>query len=245
MTETMIPLLPCLAADSTVEFYEALGFEVSSAQTKPYLYLAFRYGGFDLHFKDARSGLDPVQEMSGGCLVMVDSLTEYHRAFTAGLRQRYGRVLATGLPRITRLRPGQTRFCLFDPTGNCIVFIDRAEPDVEYGGSRSLSGLAKKLDNVRILRDFKNDDALAARALDVALDRYRDAAPRIDLARALADRVELAVALGDWDRVGAARNELQHMALTDAERAAIDGELRAIDELERWLSVEPRGQERD
>ena len=53
------------------------------------------------------------------------------------------------------------------------------------------------------------------------------------------------MALGDWDRVGAARNELQHMALTDAERAAIDGELRAIDELERWLSVEPRGQERD
>ena len=236
MTETTIPLLPCLAADSTVEFYEALGFEVSSAQTKPYLYLAFRYGGFDLHFKDAGSGLDPVQEMSGGCLVMVDSLTEYHRAFTAGLRQRYGRVLATGLPRITRLRPGQTRFCLFDPTGNCIVFIDRAEPDVEYGGSRSLSGLAKKLDNVRILRDFKNDDALAARALDVALRRHGDDASRVELARAIANRAELAITLGDSDLAAASRAELAAMALTAAERAEIDVDLRAIDEVERWLS---------
>lgn len=236
MTETTVPLLPCLTVDDSIAFYEALGFDVADRQTRPYLYMAFRLGGIELHFKDGSPHLDPSDELSGGCLVMVDAVEGYHRDFTSGLRRRYGRVPARGLPRLTRLRPGQTRFCLYDPSGNCVVFIDRDEPDVEYGGSKSMSGLAKALDNVRILRDFKNDDALAARALDVALRRHGDGALRVELARAIANRAELAIALGDSDLAAASRAELAAMALTAAERAEIDVDLRAIDEVERWLS---------
>lgn len=234
--ETTVPLLPCLTVDDSIAFYEALGFDVARTQTRPYLYMAFRLGGIELHFKDAAPHLDPSDELSGGCLVMVDAVEGYHRDFTSGLRRRYGRVPAQGLPRLTRLRPGQTRFCLYDPSGNCVVFIDRDEPDVEYGGSTSMSGLAKALDNVRILRDFKNDDALAARALDVALRRHGDGASRVELARAIANRTELAIALGDSDGAATSRGELAAMALTDAERAEIDEDLRAIDEVQRWLS---------
>jgi hypothetical protein len=236
MTETTVPLLPCLAVNDSVEFYEALGFDVARRQTRPYLYMVFRLGSTELHFKDAAPHLDPSDELSGGCLVMVDAVEGYHRDFTGGLRRTYGRVLAQGLPRLTRLRPGQTRFCLYDPSGNCVVFIDRDEPDIEYGGSSSMSGLAKALDNVRILRDFKNDDALAARALDVALRRHGGTAPRVDLARAMANQVELAIALGDSAGADAARDDLAAMALNAAERAEIDVDLRAIDEVERWLS---------
>jgi hypothetical protein len=234
--ETTVPLLPCLTVDDSIAFYEALGFDVARTQTRPYLYMAFRLGGIELHFKDAAPHLDPSDELSGGCLVMVDAVEGYHRDFTSGLRRRYGRVPAQGLPRLTRLRPGQTRFCLYDPSGNCVVFIDRDEPDIEYGGSKSMSGLAKALDNVRILRDFKNDDALAVRALDVALRRHGDGASRVDLARAIANRTELAIALDDADGAAASRGELAAMALTDVERAAIDEDLRAIDVVERWLS---------
>ena len=236
MTETTVPLLPCLTVDDSIEFYEALGFDVARRQTRPYLYMAFQLGNIELHFKDAAPHLDPSDELSGGCLVMVDAVEGYHREFTSGLRRRYGRVPAQSLPRLTRLRPGQTRFCLYDPSGNCVVFINRDEPDVEYGGSSSMSGLAKALDNVRILRDFKNDDALAARALDVALRRHGASAPRVDLARAMANRVELAIALGDSDGAAVGRGELAAMALNETERAAIDEDLRAIDEVERWLS---------
>jgi hypothetical protein len=236
MTATTIPLLPCTAADATVEFYAALGFDTSDRQTKPYLYMAFKLADIGLHFKDAAPHLDPGDELSGGCLVLVDDVTGYHRDFTDRLRAHYGRVPATGLPRLTRLRPGTTRFCLFDPTGNCIVFINRDEPEIEYGGSSALSGLAKALDNVRIFRDFKNDDILAARALDTALRRHRDNAPRLDVARALADRVELAIALGDQAGADAVRSELDAMALTAEERDHIAPELQAIADLERWLA---------
>jgi hypothetical protein len=190
----------------------------------------------EIHFKEPAPGLDPNDELSGGVLCFVDDVAPFHRDFAARLRERYGHVLATGLPRLTRLRTGQTRFCIFDPSGNCVLFVERDEPDVEYGGSKALSGLAKAHDNVRIFRDFKNDDALAARALDVALDRHRDSADRVDLARALADRAELAVALGDRPGADRARGELEALALSDAERTEVATELAALETIEQWMA---------
>lgn len=235
MTVSTIPLLPCVDPDATVEFLEALGFDVADRQTKPYLYLAFTFDGVDLHFKAAAPSLDIGDELTGGCLFFVDDVADYHDAFSRRLLQRYGRIPFRGLPRIERLRPGQSRFQILDPSGNCLVFINRTEGAITYGGSRSLSGLAKAHD-IAIFRDFKNDDELAARALDTALRRYGDTADRIDLARALADRMELAVALDDPDTATSVESELDAMTLTDAERTAIADELSAVEKLRRWLA---------
>lgn len=234
MAVTTIPLLPCVDADRTVEFYTALGFAVGHRQDRPYLYLTVTFGDVELHFKEPAPGLNPAAELSGGTLVLVDAVGPFHEAFVAGLRDHYGRVLAKGLPRVTRLRRGQTRFTVYDPSGNSVLFIDRDEPEIEYGGARELSGLARALDNVRIFRDFKNDDVLAARALDAALDRHRADASRVDIARALADRAELAVALGDSPE--AYRRELAQMILTDAERADAAAELEASAQIDEWMA---------
>lgn len=163
---------------------------------------------------------------------MVDDVASFHVRFVDGLRRRMGRVPVVGLPRLTRLRPGQTRFCIYDPSGNCIAVINRGEPDVEYGGSTQLSGLARAHDNVRIFRDFKNDDALAARALDTALRRHGGTASRLDLARAVADRAELAVALGDHAQAAASRAALTEMTLTEDEEAQLSSELVALERIE-------------
>ena len=129
---------------------------------RPYLYLALQWNAIDLHFV-AAPGLDATQEAGGTCLVMVDDVTPYHRAFSA------------------------------DPSGNTIIVIQRDEPvDVEYGGSPTLEGLARVIDSARILRDFKTDLRAAARVLDAGLRRHADAAPTLDRARALAARAELA-----------------------------------------------------
>lgn len=234
MSVTTIPLLPCVDADRTVEFYTALRFAIGHRQDRPYLYLTMTFGDVELHFKESAPGLDPAAELSGGTLVLVDAVAPFHAAFVAGLRERHGRVLATGLPRLTRLRPGQTRFTVYDPSGNSVLFVDRDEPEIEYGGSRELSGLARALDNVRIFRDFKNDDVLAARALDAALDRHRADASRVDVARALADRAELAVAIGDdAERY---RRELAQLNLTDTERACAVIELEALAQIDEWMA---------
>lgn len=235
MTVTTVPVLPCVDADTTVAFYEALGFSVTSRQDRPYLYLAFTLDDIEVHFTAASPSLDSTEENSGGFLAFVDDVAPFHARFVQTLRRRTGTVPAAGLPRLTRMRPGQTRFCIYDPSGNGITFINRDEPDIEYGGSTALSGLAKAHDNVRIFRDFKDDDALAARALDVALRRYGADAPRLDLARAHADRAELAVALGDSAQADASRAELTAMKLSDPEKAALSAEFAALDQIADWM----------
>lgn len=234
-TTKTVPVLTCTDADTTVDFYESIGFSVTDRQDRPYLYVSLELGDIEVHFVAAAENSVPDEEHPGGFLVWAEDVAPFHAAFVDGLRRRHGRMPASGLPRLTRLRPGQTRFCVFDPSGHCIVFVNRDEPDIEYGGSRRLSGLARAHDNVRIFRDFKNDDALAARALETALHRYRDGAPRLDLARALADRAELAVALGDRALADASRAELAAMTLTADECGQLAAELTALEQIEQWM----------
>ncbi|MFF5054640.1 glyoxalase [Micromonospora sp. NPDC000663] len=220
--ETTVPLLPCPAPQETQAFWRALGFEVTYEQTRPYVYLALRWSGFDLHYGPASKDLDPAREQSGGCLVLVDSVAPYHAAFTDAMRSAYGKVLVKGLPRITRYRAGASRFSIVDPSGNTIVFIRRDEPqDLEYGGSKELDGLARVLDNARILREFKTDDRAAYRALDSGMRRRAADPPVVEQAMALAGLIELSVALGKTDRVPEWGARLRALTLTEAERTQV------------------------
>ncbi|MGW4248550.1 hypothetical protein [Nocardia sp. NPDC004722] len=131
------------------------------------------------------------------CLVLVDEVAGWHAEFKTALRDRYGRIPAKGAPRITRFRPGQTRFTVVDPVGNTVIYIQRDEPDVEYGGSKQLEGLARVLDNARILSVMKNDDKAAIRVLEAGLRRFGASAPAEDKARAEAMLAEISAAASD------------------------------------------------
>lgn len=225
--ETTVPIMRCASVEETLDFYEALGFETVYRQSRPYTYLVLRWSGFELHF-------GPGPEDPGSCLVMVDAVAPYHAALVAAMRRAYGKVLSSGRPRITRYRPGASRFTLFDPSGNSVYFVQRDEPlEVEYGGSKELTGLAKALDNARILREFKNDDLQAFRALKSALRRHgADAAPA-ERAIALCHLVDLATALGEptdpW------LTDLRGLELTTDDRRRIESELGYLTGLQGWL----------
>lgn len=238
--ETTVPLLPCVTPDETLTFWRALGFTVTYEQKKPYLYLAFRWRGFDLHYKRAADGVDPAMEDTGGCLVMVDEVAPYHAAFTEAMRREYGKVLSKELPRITRYRPGASRFTVMDPSGNSIIFIQRDEPaDLEYGGSKQLRGLARVLDNARILREFKHDDRAAYRTLNSGLRRHGDRAPAVEHAVALAVLIEVATALEELDRVPEWGARLRQLALTDEERRQVESAVADPTLIEPWMPTTP------
>ncbi|MFR9749982.1 glyoxalase [Nocardia sp. 004] len=240
MTDMAVPQLWTGDLAGTLDFYKTLGYTVTYEQTRPYVYGSVEDRGCALHFVPTPKNVSVSAERTG-CLVMVDDIAHRHRAFTTALRARYGKVPAKGLPRITRYRPGQSRFTVVDPAGNQVIYIQRDEPmELEYGGSKELDGLAKVLDNAGILRDFKNDDKAAFRVLEVGLRRFRTEAPRLDRARALAALTELAVATENPERVEQFRAELRAMTLSAVERAVIADELRTADDLTAWLS-EHRG----
>jgi hypothetical protein len=236
--ETTVPLLPCTAPEETLAFWRALGFTVTYEQHRPYLYLALRWSGFELHYSRAAAGVDPAAETTGGCLVLVDAVAPYHAAFVAAMRAAHGKVLVKGLPRITRFRPGASRFTVMDPSGNSIIFIQRDEPgEVEYGGSKRLKGLAKVLDNARILREFKNDDLAAFRALNSGLRRHGDSAAPVERAIALAALIELSTALGEPDRVAEWGARLGGIALTAQERRQVEAAVADPALLAPWLTA--------
>ncbi|WP_369384000.1 glyoxalase [Streptomyces sp. cg36] len=246
--ETTVPVLPCVSVEETLEFYQALGFKVTHQQTRPYVYLALEWSGFALHFGTPPKNIDPGREDAGACLVLVDAVAPYHAEFTRALRAAYGKVLAKGRPRITRYRPGASRFTLVDPSGNTVIFIQRDEPaELEYGGSKSLTGLAKALDNARIHAEFKSDDRTALRVITTAMRRYGDTAPPLDVARALAHLVELATSLEEPDGVEEWLRRLNALDLTDAERHEVTEGLRTADALHLWRTEaapeDPQGPE--
>lgn len=238
--ETTVPLLHCASAEETIGFWRALGFAVTYEQTRPYVYLAFRWSGFELHYGPAPAGLDPALENTGGCLVMVDAVAPYHAAFSAAMRQAHGKVLAKGRPRITRYRPGASRFSIVDPSGNTIIFIQRDEPeDVEYGGSKALTGLARVLDNARVLREFKTDDRAAFRALNSGLRRHGHTATEVERALALASLIELSAALDEPLRIPEWGDRLRATALTGEERERVRLAVADPALLDGWLPDHP------
>ncbi|WP_437729831.1 hypothetical protein [Sorangium sp. So ce1335] len=235
----MIPVLPSVSLPETLAFYGALGFEVTHQQTAPNVYAATRRGDIHLHFMGMKK-LDPRQAYTT-CLALVPEVEELHEAFAEGLRKAYGKVPVAGLPRISRMKKGQSRFTVVDVAGNSVIFIKQGAPDEDdegADGSRSDahshpdSHLGKALRTAARLRDFKNDDAAAAKVLDVALARDAPAAP-LERARALAARLEIAVALGEAERASALRAAIDEAPLSDGERAQIQAALTAVDALER------------
>lgn len=211
----------------TLDFYRTLGYTVTREMTRPYTYGEVWLDGIDLHFGPTPKDITAEQAYSG-CLVMVDDVARWHAEFTAALRASYGRVPARGLPRITRFRPGQTRFTVVDPVGNSVIYLQHYIPKLKYGGSQELSGLARALDNARNYREFRTDDDAAARILETGLRRHGATASPADRGQALAMLAEIAAAAGNSDRVAELVAEIDTLDLTEEDRAAIAVELQAV-----------------
>ncbi len=224
--EQIIPIFKCKALEPTLTFYQMLGFEVTYSQDRPYIYAAVTRGETHLHFtKRAEAGF---------CLIQVADVTVYHRAYAAGLRTGYGAIPTASNPRITRLREGQTRFHLYDPSGNMVLYVNVDEPDPDYERfDNDQSPLEKALDMAGFLRDTYVDDKGAAKHLDKALAKH-PSAPALDRARLLAARAEFAIAMDDAEAAQIARKALQQIDLTPEDRVKYQTELQAADRLEQW-----------
>jgi catechol 2,3-dioxygenase-like lactoylglutathione lyase family enzyme len=227
---TSIPVLPCASLDETLDFYRLLGFETTYRQASPNPYAVAQRDGAQLHFAGVK-GLDPARAYTT-CLFIVPEVERLHQGFAEGLRAAYGRLPVAGVPRISRMRPGQSRFTVVDPAGNSVIFIRRDAPDDydEGPGPAPTSPLARALRAAARLRDFKNDDRAAAKVLEVALARAVSSPP-LERARALAALAELSAALGDEPRLASSLAELRQVPLPDDERARHRDELEAAERL--------------
>jgi catechol 2,3-dioxygenase-like lactoylglutathione lyase family enzyme len=220
--EQTIPALPCASMKETLEFYVALGFEITYQQERPNTYGCVRRGGIDLHFFSFK-GFVPAENYST-CIVLVPDVDSLYAQFAAGMRQHYGKLLSAGIPRVTRPNnnnaDGDRRFNVVDPGGNWVRFIQRGsggsarEEDEQKSGARSVRAAS-------FLVSSKGDFPGAAKILDTSLKRGELVEFPIQHVEALVLRAEVAVNLDDLDLARKLLAEAQGIALTDADRAAL------------------------
>ncbi len=192
--EVTVPLLPCGDIDEVADFYEMLGFSRTYRQLRPNPYLALRREDLHLHFF-GMPGFDP-ERSYGSCLVQVPDIRALFEAFAAGMRARHGKLLISGIPRMTRPRKRKnmnnlTGFSVVDPGGNWIRVTTL--PGAETPSAAAATRLGKALENAVVLADSRGDVAQAMKILEGALSRERSAASPSDVAEAESYRDELAL----------------------------------------------------
>ena len=231
--EQAIPVFPCASPEETLEFYQALGFEVTHRQVKPYVYLAVKRGGFDLHF--VGGGKPDPEGGSATCLVMVDDVGPHHRAFAAALKASSAGCRPPGCPAsrdCVRAR-ADSRWSTRPATrSSSSPAMSRSTSIPTRSSGRSCRPWSGPWRRPPTSGTCGGRTLQAAKALDLALRKNPDAPP-IERARVLAARVELAVAMGDEERARSAREELAAIDLTDEERERYRDEFQAAEALER------------
>lgn len=209
------PILPCASIEETLAFWEILGYRTTYKLTRPYQYGISERGGYELHFARVKG----MNTAYSGCLVTVADARAVYLEFTGKLKASLGRVPNTGIPRISRMKPGATRFTLTDVSGNSIIFVSFGEKDEEvwqHADNKNQSPLQKSIAVAARFRDYKNDDVAAAKTLDVALAR-RGNESNADIAEALLFRIELAGALNEPERAAACKSLLETISLSKEE----------------------------
>jgi len=237
MNSFTIPLLPCASLDDTLVFWQALGYKVTYKQKAPNPYASIRYEDeYELHFFGLKE-LKPAENFSS-CLVMVPEVEQLHATLSERLKSHLGKVPNKGFPRISRMKPKQTRFTLTDISGNSVMFIKQGKEDdaaaQEYLRPGQTS-LQKALSAAARLRDFHTNDEMAAKVLDNALERGMQGTP-VELAKVLIARIELAVALEDFDKARALHTQFKNLELPESERERLADELSLLKKLADSIS---------
>jgi catechol 2,3-dioxygenase-like lactoylglutathione lyase family enzyme len=221
--EITVPALPCADLESSVAFYEAMGFTTTFRQARPNPYAVVERGDIGIHLFGIE-GFDPEQSY-GTAIVVVPDVDAIYQEFVDGLRSVYGKLPSAGIPRILRprKREGTVRgFSVVDPGGNWLRFSRRGDTEEDAAERRS-TGLARVVDNAARQADARGDHASALRLLAAGLARYSDATAA-DRARALLYQAELAVRSHDRALAKDALDKAVALQLTESERDLLAGE---------------------
>jgi catechol 2,3-dioxygenase-like lactoylglutathione lyase family enzyme len=231
-----VPLLPCRSIDEASAFYRMLGFERTHHQTRPNPYIVMARDDWQIHFFGV-DDLDP-ETTYGTCLVFVPDTGALWDEFAAGMRAVHGKVLVSGIPRVTRPRKrantgNKAGFSLTDPSGNIIRFFPQRD-DAEQPEAPQ-SRLGRTLAKAVVLGEAKGDTAQAVKLLDSTLARSGDEAPKPELLDALAYRAELALRQGDDATAAALLERIDRTPLSESEREAAAGALATAADLAKQL----------
>jgi catechol 2,3-dioxygenase-like lactoylglutathione lyase family enzyme len=228
--ERTYPCLPCRDIDEAIAFYESIGFKRTYRQVRPNPYAVVALEEIQIHLF-GMDGFDPANSY-GTVIIAVPDPDSLYQAFAAGLRKVHGKLLVSGIPRMTRPRKkfGTVRgFSVVDPGGNWLRIYKLGESE-EKDSAEKAEGLAQIIYVATRLGDAHGDETLALKTLENGLTRFPDS-PAIDLAKAYLYRAELAVRTKDHELAQASLTAAKALELTADEKATLADEFAHMTEL--------------
>ncbi len=233
--EITIPALPCASINDTLEFYVGMGFEITYQTSRPNNYGVVKYEDFELHFFTMK-GYEP-QNSYSTCLVIIEDPDALYQVFAANLKAHFGKLPATGIPRITRPNnknaSGDYRFNVVDPGGNWIRFIQKGTAQAQDKAPKErMTKFGRTMEAASFMVSGKGDFPAAAKMLDNALEQ---AGTVIERAKALVLRAEVALNLSDQVLARRLLDELHQLPLSEAEQLELSEPLQRAEELAEML----------
>ncbi|WP_049579432.1 bleomycin resistance protein [Streptomyces sp. SBT349] len=238
MTEKTIPLLSCRTIQPVIDFYTALGFEVTYLQKSPYAYVVVERGAVELQFFGMKE-FNPEESLSG-CYIITDEVDALYEAFRAGLREEYGKIPTRGIPRIGPVREmsyGVRQFIMTDPGGNSIRVGQPTGGDSAHQPAPKET-FARALHFALTFADSREDPEAAAKILDRVLVLRNEKPTPGQLVRLLVLRGDIAHRLGEPEVAAELLERAAGVALPEEERALLADDFARLDELREALGGE-------
>lgn len=237
MSEKTIPLLPCQTIQPVVDFYTALGFEVTFVQKSPNPFAVVERGDIGLQFFGMKK-YEP-RESYSTCYVLTDDVDGLYEAFRSGLKAAFGRIPSRGIPRIGPLKDmsyGVRQFLMTDPGGNCIRVGQPTSEDLHHRPAPKET-FERALHQATLFADSKEDLMGAAKIIDRVLGLQEDEHPTpVQLLRLLVLRGDVARRLGEETTAASALKKAAAIQLTTEERHSVVGDLERLEDLTSSVS---------
>lgn len=217
---TAIPIFPCKSIDEQLDFYQALGFEITYRQAKPNLYACVRHRIMELHFFVLKQ-LDPVNSYSM-CYVNVPEVDAVYKEFCDNLKKTYHKVPSKGLPRITKLNnlAEDRRFNLIDPAGNRLLIGQKHASSKPSQNDQYVvvhpSKFANAYETAYRLAYAKDEPVGAARVLDLVLSKTEETSVTLRF-KAYVLRADIAASMDEIKLATIYIKEANQLTLSDQE----------------------------
>lgn len=236
-----IPIFDCLyEIDEHLEFYTALGFDITYYQKAPYRFATVKNEFTEINFfGDKKFELDSNR---GGCYIVVSNVDEVYSQLKANLKNYYGKIPVKGLPRFSRLNltAEDRRFNISDPSGNTLIIgepLDDSSSFIEENGERTkvVSKFEKAYKWAYRYAYSKEDFLAASNLLESTFSKKNDCISNELYFKAKVLQTDVLVTLNRKEKAKEIIQELDGIILTSEVKTNVQNEIRRFLELKDEL----------
>lgn len=239
-----IPIFDCDydLFDLHLEYYTALGFEMTYYQKAPYRFASVEKDIAEFSFYGVKNFDENGKQ--GGCYVAVPNVREVYEDLRKNLKAYYGKIPSKGMPRFSRLNKTAEdwRFNITDCSGNTIIVGE------SFGDSTALMEAEEERVNAQSSKfekayaqayrfAFSKEDFMAARnTLEAAFRKFKEQISNTLLFKAKVLQTEVFFSLDQNDKAKETLLELNDVKLTEAEKESLIDVIDRYEELKLELN---------